>query len=136
FLADHPQSGWRVALLTNLGFAYLHNVYFSRAVEAWGSRWREAKDASERPARALVDRAVGQLTRLLAGLGHVEQLASLLEEIGDWPVHGPATETLQVSREMLWAMRTDPRPMFLRGPQALKALMLFRGAAPEQVRHT
>jgi hypothetical protein len=34
FLAEHPQSGWRVALLADLGFAYLHNGYFSRTIEA------------------------------------------------------------------------------------------------------
>src|SRR5437870_11596137 len=34
FLSAHPRSGWRAALLTNLGFAYLHYGYFSRAIEA------------------------------------------------------------------------------------------------------
>src|SRR5215831_16518285 len=34
FLSAHPQSAWRVALLTNLGISYLHYGYFSRALDA------------------------------------------------------------------------------------------------------
>src|SRR5258705_641910 len=29
FLADYPRSGWRIALLTNLGLSYYHYGYFS-----------------------------------------------------------------------------------------------------------
>ena len=38
FLSDYPRSGWRVALLTNLGLSYYHYGYFSRAIDAWGTR--------------------------------------------------------------------------------------------------
>jgi hypothetical protein len=127
FLAGHLQSGWRVALLTNLGFAYLHDGYFSRTVEAWETVWREGKDATEPHAKALVDRVVGELARLHAALGHIERLAALLEEIGDRPVSGPATETVQIARETLGVMQTDPKHLFLCGPQALKTLMLAQG---------
>ncbi len=34
FLAKYPHSGWNSALLTNLGLAYLHSGYFSRALDA------------------------------------------------------------------------------------------------------
>jgi hypothetical protein len=37
FLSAHPQSAWRVALLTNLGLSYLHYGYFSRAARGLGS---------------------------------------------------------------------------------------------------
>jgi hypothetical protein len=89
---------------------------------------------TEPRARALVDRTVGELARLQAGLGHTEELAALLDDIGDRPVSGPATEAVQAARETLGAMRTDPKHLYLCGPQALKALMLERGAMPEQVR--
>jgi YD repeat-containing protein len=134
FLAGHLQSGWRVAVLTDLGFSYLHGGYFSRAVEAWEAAWQEGRDATEPHARALVDRAAGELARLHAALGHVERLAALLEEVGARPVTGPATETVQVARETLGVMRTDPKHLYLCGPQALKTLMLAQGSTPEQVR--
>jgi hypothetical protein len=134
FLSSHPHSGWRAALLTNLGLSYVHYGYFSRAIEAWEAAWRAGKDATEPHARALIDRAVGELARLHAGLGHVEQLAALLDEIGERPVSGPATEAVQTAREMLWAMRNDPKHLFVCGPMALKAVMLSQQATLDEVR--
>jgi len=40
FLADHPLSPWRVALLTNLGLSYYHSGYFSKAISSWEQAWR------------------------------------------------------------------------------------------------
>jgi hypothetical protein len=134
FLSAHPQSAWRVALLTNLGLSYLHYGYFSRALDAWEAAWRDGKDLTERKPRALVDRAVGELVLLHARLGHVEQVAAVLDEIGDRPVSGPATEAVQIARETLWVMRTDPKHLFLCGPLALKKLMLAQNASLADVR--
>ena len=133
FLANHPRSGWRVAVLANLGFFYLHYGYFSRTVVVWEDAWREGRNASDPHARALVDRTVGDLARLYAGLGRSKRLAALLDEIGNRPVSGPATESVQIARETLAIMRTDPRHLFRCGPMALKALMLAEGAAPYHV---
>jgi RHS repeat-associated protein len=134
FLRAYPHSGWRVAVLTDLGIDYLHYGYFSRALDAWEAAWREGREATDYRARALVDRAVGELVRLHAQLGHQQQLAALLAEIGDRPVSGPATEALQSGREMLWVMRTDPKHLYLCGPTALKMLMLAQHATLDQVK--
>jgi RHS repeat-associated protein len=134
FLFTHPESGWRVALLTNLGLSYLHYGYFSRALEAWEAAWRDGKELTELEPRALVDRAFGEVVRLHAALGHVEHLAALLDEIGDRPVSGPATEAVQISRETLWVMRNDPKHLFLCGPMALKRLMLAQHASLDDLR--
>src|SRR5260370_6744435 len=40
FLSDYPRSGWRVALLTDLGLAYYQSGYFSEAIDAWDETWR------------------------------------------------------------------------------------------------
>ena len=61
FLAKHPHSGWSTALWTNVGLSYLHDGYFSRALDAWQNAWTEGRDASTPEARALTDRAVGEL---------------------------------------------------------------------------
>jgi RHS repeat-associated protein len=133
FLSDYPNSPWSPAVLTNLGLAYLHNGYFSRALDAFRNAWREGKGATEPHARALVDRAVGELARLDSSLGHLEDLAILFGEIGDRPVSGPATETIQTSSEMLSLAEKDPRHLFLCGPQALASLLLAQGATSEKV---
>ena len=92
FLADHPQSGWRVAVLTNLGLAYYRSGYFSKTIEMLQRAWSEGREATEPKAKALVDRAVGELLRMHARLGHSEQLAALLVDIGQRGLTGPATE--------------------------------------------
>jgi hypothetical protein len=134
FLSVHPHSPWRTALLTDLGLSYLHYGYFSRAIEAWQEAWNAGKNATEPHAKALVDRAGGELVLLRVELGHVERLDALLGEIADRPVSGPATEAVQIARETLWVMGNDPTHLFLCGPMALKTLMLAQRAAPQETR--
>ena len=134
FLAQYPHSGWRVALLTNLGLSYYHYGYFSKAIAAWEQAWREGKTVTEPRAKALVDRAVGELARMHARLGHADRLAALFAEIGDRPVTGPATEALTGAREGLWTMRHDSGVAYLCGPMALKHLLLAQQADLAQVR--
>jgi len=133
FLSQHPHSGWAPAVLTNLGLAYLHEGYFSRAIEAWQKAWVLGRNATEPHARALVDRAVGELARLYASLGQNEKLAALFAEIGNRPITGSATEAVQVAREELAQAENDPRHLFNCGPLALSSLMRARGSAFEQV---
>ena len=80
FLSSYPESAWRVALLTNLGLAYYHFGYFSKAIAAWEGAWQAGRSVSEPRARALVDRAVGELIRMHARLGHADQVAALLKD--------------------------------------------------------
>jgi RHS repeat-associated protein len=133
FLADHPQSGWRVAVLTNLGLAYYHYGYFSKTIDAFEEAWREGRDATEPKASALVDRAVGELLRMHARLGHSDQLAALLGEVGERGLTGPATEAETGAKEGLWAMRNNPGVAYLCGPMALKNLLLAQGTPREKL---
>ena len=55
FLEQHPQSSWRAALLTDLGFEYYNTAHYSLAIEAWREAWALAKNAADRKALALVD---------------------------------------------------------------------------------
>ena len=134
FLRAYPSSAWRAAVLTDLGIDYLHYGYFSRALAAWESAWRERTTVTGNRAEALVDRALGELVRLTAALGHKERLEALLTEIGGRPVSGPATELVQQGREALWVMNTDPKHLYLCGPTALKMLMLSQHASLDAVR--
>jgi hypothetical protein len=140
FLSIHPHSGWAPALLTNLGLSYLHSGYFSRAPEAWRAAWVEGKDANDPRAKALVDRAVGELARLYASFGRNDELSALFDEIGERPISGSATENVQFAREELTLSqkklaqdRKDPRHLFICGPLALQALMMAGGAKLDQV---
>jgi YD repeat-containing protein len=129
FVAAHPHSPWRAAILTNLGIGYYRAGYFSKALVAWEQAWQAGRHARDPAARALADRAVGELARMYARLGHAEALQALLDDIVKRPVSGPATELLAGAREGLWAFRNDHGKAYLCGPMALRSL-LARAHAP------
>ncbi|MEW6737619.1 MAG: hypothetical protein AB1489_40430, partial [Acidobacteriota bacterium] len=58
FLTQHPQSAWRISLLTNLGIVYRRTGYFLKALDAWERAWKLGKNATDPDARDIVDRAV------------------------------------------------------------------------------
>jgi RHS repeat-associated protein len=132
FLAAHPDSPWHVALLTNLGLVHYHYGYFSRAIDAWEQAWQAGRTVTDPAARPLVDRALGELARMHARLGHADRLAALFDDVGQRAVTGPATEALAGAREGLWHMRNNPGVAYLCGPMALKNLLLARGTAPDK----
>jgi hypothetical protein len=133
FLTNHPQSGWRVALLTNLGLSYYHRGYFSKTIEVLEKAWTEGHAATEPRAKALVDRSVGELLWMHARLGHSERLAELFDDIGERPLTGPATELRTGAKEGLWTMRNEPGVAYLCGPMALRNLLLARGTSPQNL---
>lgn len=122
FLQRHPVSVWRVSLLTNLGLAYRRTGHFSKALGAWGEAWKLARNESDVKARAVGDRAVGELADLSARLGHQEELETVLDQVKDRDVRGPATERLSAARQALWQMRQAPEDSFRCGPYALSKL--------------
>jgi RHS repeat-associated protein len=134
FIGAYPRSGWSTAVLTNLGLAYLHAGYFSRAIDALRQAWLDGRDATAPDARALVDRAIGERARLYASFGQFDLLQTLFDEIGNRPITGSATEALQTARETLTVSKRDPRHLFLCGPMALQALLMARGTPYDQVR--
>ncbi|KVF14464.1 peptidase C39 [Burkholderia vietnamiensis] len=128
FLVQYPRSGWAPAIYTNLGFAYLHEGYFSRAIDAWKQAWLLGKDATQPKAKAVVDRAVGELAALYASLGQMQNLSDLLDEMGDRPIAGSATELVQQAHEQLALVNKDPRHLFNCGPVALRLMILSHDA--------
>lgn len=133
FAKTHSRSGWAAAINTNLGLLYLHYGYFSRALQAWNDAWHQGKDATDPDARAIVDRAVGERARLLAGLGQVEVLEALFRDVGRRPVTGAATEAIQMARETLNDEKRVGNHLFICGPLALRSLLLARGASVDSL---
>lgn len=134
FLHSHPASGWQISLWTNLGLSYYQAGRFSLAIEAWENAWRLGKDVTEPHAKALVDRALGELMRMHARIGHADRLRALFIEMGDRAVTGSATEAVAGARDGLWMMEHEPGISFLCGPVALRNLLLSQGATPTQVK--
>jgi hypothetical protein len=133
FLKGYPNSPWAPAVLTNLGYAYLHYSYFSRAITSFAAAWQKGRQATEPHAKALVDGAVGELARLDASFGRNDDLEALFTDIGSRPITGSATEAVQSAREELEQAKKDPRHLFLCGPLALQGLMMADGSNLDQV---
>ena len=88
FWKQHPQSPWAAALLTDLGFEYYNTAHYSLAIEAWRQAWALAKNATDRKALALVDRAFGELIYMDSRLGRMDEIETLLKSVGKQPLAG------------------------------------------------
>ncbi len=128
FLAQYPNSAWGLALRTNLGLTYYRLGYFSRAMEAWEGAWRDAQAQTQPETKRLADRALGELVRMHARIGHADRVTELLKESQARPLQGPATEAIAGARDGLWLMRNEPGVAYLCGPMAIKNILEFQGA--------
>ena len=133
FVDAYPHSGWSASVSLNLGLAYYHAGYFSRAIAAFEGAWHEGRTTTDWKAKPLVDRAVGELAKMHARVGHADELEALFAEIGDRPFAGPATELVTGAREGSWQMRNNPGIAYLCGPKALKNALLALGRTREAV---
>jgi YD repeat-containing protein len=134
FITLHPQSNWNTALYTNLAFGYYHAGYYSRSFTYFDKAWQLGRNATNPQARLMVDRAVGELAKMHARVGHAKELEAVLKDIGKRPIGGPATELIQGAREGLWSFNHDPGESYLCGPAALKNVLLTLKASPKQLK--
>lgn len=124
YLDAHPESPWRVALLTNLGLIHYNSSRFSQALDAFAAAWETGKSVTGASAdKALVDRALGELVRTPARLGHKEELRQLLAAIKDRPLTGAATELIAGAKEGLWIMDNESGVAYLCGLKALESIV-------------
>ena len=93
--------------------------HFSKAIEAWEQAWNLGKEETEPHAKALADRALGEIAEIDAWIGRYEELQSLFTEIGGRDVSGPATVKLGEAKEGLWLMQAHPESAFKCGPYAV-----------------
>jgi RHS repeat-associated protein len=123
FLARHPASVWRVALLVNLGTFYRQHGYFSRALNHWEQAWELAKNEEQNfRIKMQADRAIGEMLQLNAWVGRMGELDRLFADLGDRPILGSATESITAAREGLAGMKDRPERSFKCGPFALQSI--------------
>jgi RHS repeat-associated protein len=134
FIDAHPKSNWNSALQLNLGLGYYHAGYFSRAFAAFDKSWQLGRNATDPHARLMVDRAVGELAKMHARVGHANELEALFRDIGNRPIGGPATELIQGAHEGLMTFRKNPGEGYLCGPNALRNVLLTLKAKPAQIK--
>ncbi len=133
FVASRPKSNWNSALQLDLGLGYYHAGYWSRAFAAFEESWRLGRNANTPQARLMVDRAVGELAKMHARVGHEKELTALFADMGKRPVGGPATELIQGAREGLWTFHHNPGEGYLCGPKALGNVLKALKAGSKQI---
>ena len=53
YLERHPDSPWRIALLTNLGLIYYDTAQFSKALAAFDRAWQAGNGSTRRPGEGI-----------------------------------------------------------------------------------
>lgn len=129
FLADHPDTAWRPALLVSLGTIYRRTGHLSKALDAWQAAWDGARELHGN-GRAIGDSALAKLSQFEAYLGRKERLAPLLADTRDRPLHGSAAELVLESHKGLEDMLQRPERSFRCGPLALERILLSENAQP------
>ncbi|MDR2261034.1 MAG: hypothetical protein LBE06_08965, partial [Azoarcus sp.] len=130
FLAAHPQSAWKPALLGNLGLLALEEGRYTQAAADLEAAWNAGKHIQHPGVKALIDRIGGELVQLRTQLGHQDAIAALLPELEGRRLAGAASEARGFAREGLWRLQNPDEATFLCGPLALEQLRLAAGGAP------
>jgi RHS repeat-associated protein len=124
FLERHPGSPWAAALLADLGLEYYNTAHYSLALQAWQQVWTLGQNARSARAKALTDRAGGELACMYARLGRMTELETFLNSVEGRGFIGAATEKITAAREGLWNMKNRPQTSFRCGPLALHRIKL------------
>ncbi len=134
FIVTHPNSNWNAALHTNLALGYYHDGYYSRAFTEFEQAWQLGRNATSPQAHILIDRAVGELAKMHARVGHAKELEAVLNDIGNRPIGGPATDLLNLSRGSLNTFKHEPGISYLCGPKALENVLISLKASKKQIK--
>jgi RHS repeat-associated protein len=132
FLEQHPNSPWRVALLTNLGMTYRQDGYFSRALAAWKEAWETGKGETELRARALAERSLAEFLDLSMRFGRHQVLEDLLDEVEGRDIGGSAGEKITWAKRGLWLLKNKHDQAIPSGPTALDRILALND--PDYVR--
>jgi hypothetical protein len=126
FLTSYPNSPWRASLLFNVGKAYRTDGHYTRAMVALEEAWNAAKGDQAIYGRAVADSAVGEFLDMNKRFGRVETLDTVLAEIKDRPIMGPATEQIAGAAETLQMLRDRHEQAIPSGPTALWQMLIHQ----------
>ncbi len=128
FLAAHPESPYRLAVLTTLGGIYYRTTQLSAALEAYEQAWAigAAPDIDPK-ASAMAGKAAGELALMYARLGRYESLEALLKQVEGRTFSGSGGNLLDDARMGFGLMTSNPGISFRCGPLALSRILASQG---------
>src|SRR5882672_11002117 len=93
--------------------------------------WNLMKDQTNSRIKLLADKVISDLLLINCWVGRQDKIESLLKEIDDRTIEGPAAERVLNARSALWTMKNKPGISFKCGPYALdKVYTLKNNAKP------
>ncbi len=125
FVGQNPDSAWTPALLFDLATEYYNTGWYSKCLHTWEKAWLALKNATAPDAKALGDRAAGELAYMYARLGRVGALEALLDSVKNRNIIGSATERISGTKQGLWNMQHRPSVSFKCGPYALDRILAY-----------
>ena len=123
FLGRHPQTVWKVSLLTNMAIVARRTGYFTRALDHARAAWDAGRNSDDLRVRALAERALAELLELSARLGRLEELERLFNEVEGRDFIGVAGERISQARDSLWLMQHRPEISYRCGPLAVGSIL-------------
>jgi RHS repeat-associated protein len=139
YVAAHPDSPWTPSLLFNLGTEYYRTGRYSKALESWQDAWPRMQPEIEPAAKALADRAAGELALMYGRIGRMGELSALLDSVKGRVIKGSAEQRISGARQGLWMMQHRPEVAFRCGPLALDRINAYQDpqkAGSELVRNS
>ena len=120
FLYQYPKSRWQGALLASMGIVYRRSGYFSMAMDTWEKSWSLLKGETEPKIKVLADRVASELLMINSWVGRVERMESLVKELDNRVMEGPASERVSAARSALMVMKARPGVAYKCGPFAVE----------------
>ena len=109
FIAENPDSVWTPSLRINLGRFYYDEGAYTKALTHWELAWEQNRLEPTGQRKRVADYALAHWTRLLGGLGRLEQLGLVLGESQDRILdRGPLTQKFIRTRELYGLLRRFP----------------------------
>jgi len=128
FLTEHPHSAWAPALEVNMAEYYRRSGHYSLALSHWQSAWNTTKESKDAAGQKIAVRAFAGWTRLLASLGHKEELEALYKELDALHLRlGGYSTTIEETKEGMETMIGKPGISYRCGSYALGHLAMALG---------
>ena len=124
FIAANDGSAWTPSVRANLASFYKRRGQFSLALVHWEAAWSSIRGLNTPAAGLVGDYVIGNLTELLARLGHNDRLSQLLQETANRKWESVAWQQHYNAAKDAWhRMNSQPQASFRCGIAALTKLV-------------
>ncbi len=116
FADENPGSVWTPSLHAGLAHYWLEAGAYSRALEHWARAWELTRGYGTGPGKEVADYALAYGTRVLVGLGHLDEAAIVFAEAGNRHLDaGPLEQKYLKTLELYGMLQRTPAASYRGG---------------------